>query len=534
MQAFTGKFQATRALPFPHEWVWNWKLRMGQLEPFGGRFKWLKKLLDEAGQLRRDNLDRRRLLIVSDYTHWLPYCGALSALAYAQGHQVRLVHSLYSGWGAGHDRSSRFPQWSAKVDDPQIELEGFWSSPLENLIAAEETPELIDLAEKQAITDTQHLMVSEELNLTQGAGDRAIWEARRRHNLNFVRRFVPLLQSGDFDSVIMPNGALMEFGAGYRLCRRYSVPCTTFEFTGFGELVLISDDTAIMDLQTDHLWKAAQIDGLTPERRARAEKIFSQRERDWAVPNSNITDARRLESGRTLTVELGLDPQKPVVLLCANVVGDSVMLGRGTAFPTMTEWVQATVDYFKARPGVQLVVRVHPAEIFMKPRLPVDRIVRNRLPGLPANIRLVEASDQTSTYQLIQIADVGLVFNSTVGIEIAALGRPVITAGRAHYSHKGFTNDPQNAEAYFSALEGHLMGARSGAGSTARDAALLYVDMFFHDMPVSFPWQVTTIDADLGNWPLRRLLSEESKIRYATTLRLLTGESDPRRLFATT
>jgi hypothetical protein len=55
--------------------------------------------------------------------------------------------------------------------------------------------------------------------------------------------------------------------------------------------------------------------------------------------------------------------------------------------------------------------------------------------ALPANVRTVMPEDPLSAYSLAEEADVGLTFGSTIGLEMAMLGKPVLLAAKASYEH---------------------------------------------------------------------------------------------------
>jgi hypothetical protein len=65
---------------------------------------------------------------------------------------------------------------------------------------------------------------------------------------------------------------------------------------------------------------------------------------------------------------LGLD-SRPVVLLATNVLGDSLTLGRNVFASSMAEWIARTVQYFAARPSVQLVVRASGRRLISGPSM---------------------------------------------------------------------------------------------------------------------------------------------------------------------
>ena len=49
--------------------------------------------------------------------------------------------------------------------------------------------------------------------------------------------------------------------------------------------------------------------------------------------------------------------------LLTNVSWDAQLHYPANAFPNMLEWLVRTCEYFATRPDLQLLIRVHPAEI---------------------------------------------------------------------------------------------------------------------------------------------------------------------------
>jgi hypothetical protein len=224
-----------------------------------------------------------------------------------------------------------------------------------------------------------------------------------------------------------------------------------------------------------------------------------------------------------LVRQLGLDADKPIALLCTNVCCDSIVLGRTRAFRSMADWVRRTIDFFTGRPDWQLVIRAHPGERVMQPVESVESIVQQHRPGqLPTNIRLVLPNDPVNTYSLMRVAQVGMVYNSTTGLEMATLGAPVLIAGPAHYLGKGFTLDPETAEDYFTTLVAVLSGKQR---LTARqtELACCYFDLYLNTWPFPFPWFHGRVAADLKVWPVRRVLSAEGRARFGRTFEYLAG-----------
>jgi len=85
----------------------------------------------------------------------------------------------------------------------------------------------------------------------------------------------------------------------------------------------------------------------------------------------------------------------------------------------------------------------------------------------------------------MEAGDVGLVYTSTTGLEMALAGRPVIVAGRTHYRGKGFTLDVSSPDELLSALDAVL----EGPAPTAPDVELArrYAHFFFFRAPIRAP-----------------------------------------------
>jgi hypothetical protein len=99
-------------------------------------------------------------------------------------------------------------------------------------------------------------------------------------------------------------------------------------------------------------------------------------------------------------------------------------------------WVRDVVNWATGRNDIELVIRVHPnlsgnfgigtanAELSFYQELKSK---------LPVNVRLVMPDDSLNSYVLTDEADIGLTFGSTIGIEMAMLGKPVVLGSRAFY-----------------------------------------------------------------------------------------------------
>jgi hypothetical protein len=100
-------------------------------------------------------------------------------------------------------------------------------------------------------------------------------------------------------------------------------------------------------------------------------------------------------------------------------------------------------------------------------------------------VSVVDAADPQSSYPLMEMCDVGLVYTSTVGLELALRGKPVVVAGRTHYSDKGFTIPAVSPAQFCSTLTAVL----DDPADTSVDVeqARRYAYMFFFRNAIASP-----------------------------------------------
>jgi hypothetical protein len=272
------------------------------------------------------------------------------------------------------------------------------------------------------------------------------------------------------------------------------------------------------------MWAAKKDEPFTDAQREQVRELFITRQeaglfrnfyRKWQdVPAEGETELR---------AKLNLD-DRPIILLAANVIGDSLTLGRADFTRDMTSWLKRTLAFFADRPDLQFVLRVHPGERNLDGPSVAD-LVRKELPGLPRHMRIVAAGDPVNTYDLIAVADLGLVYTTTVGLEMAMSGLPVIVAGRTHYRGKGFTLDPGSWQEYFAQLESCLadpLGARLSKDRI--NQAWHYAYRFYFDYPQPFPWHLLHFWGDVKNSPPKNMLAREGQRQYRPTFTMLQGE----------
>jgi len=183
----------------------------------------------------------------------------------------------------------------------------------------------------------------------------------------------------------------------------------------------------------------------------------------WVEAGRDEFRARRVGTDRTefQLVEAGTaDVDFPVdVLVPMNVDHDAAALDRHVHFTDTTEWISETVAFVLERSEAHIVVRQHPSErrALERSRLDVGAHLERRFGSHP-RVHYIGAEEPISTYDLLDRARFVVPFVSTIGIEAAALGKPVLPAGAGYYNDLGFVHVPRSRAEYFSLLDRGIAG----------------------------------------------------------------------------
>jgi hypothetical protein len=205
--------------------------------------------------------------------------------------------------------------------------------------------------------------------------------------------------------------------------------------------------------------------------------------RDWIAFQARNPE----ENLASILGDLGVDRARPVIGMLTNVAWDAQLHYPANAFPDMLTWVKETVAYFGKRPDLQLVIRVHPAEVSggIASRQPVVAEIKRAFPAMPENVRVIEPESRIGTYAVMEACNAVIIYGTKTGVELTSRGIPVIVAGEAWIRNKGITIDARSADDYFRVLDRLPFGERMGEDAIARARKYAYHFFFRRMIPVT-------------------------------------------------
>ena len=468
-----------------------------------------------------ENGEGKKIFIFASLHYWIEHAAVTGLILRGMGHNVTLGYFPYHDWQNEINkfdlrRQNLYAQNVLKKAEPFLQ-----SVPFLDLHAGYKVlPELLqDKIEEVTRYDAMYTLQIE--NVDEGSD---IYKMRCKRNMRAARAAYEWLNTNRPDVVIVPNGTIQEFGVIYEVARFLDIETVTYEFGDQRQRIWIAKNAKVMHQETQNMWEAYKDSALTRTEKKKVRDMFEARRKASVWKNFSRlwqqVPAQGVEIARN---ELGLD-ERPVVLLATNVLGDSLTLGREIFSQTMEEWLERTLQYFAGKSEVQLVIRVHPGEVLIHGQSMVD-VINRVLPSLPEHIHVIGPEEKINTYDLIAAADLGLVYTTTVGLEMAMSGVPVIVAGETHYRDRGFTLDPEGWVNYYKTIKAVLEEPSIYRMEKEQiELAWAYAYRFFFDFPIPYPYHLVHLWDDYQSQPIEEIFRSKNWPKYNKAFQYLAGE----------
>lgn len=283
------------------------------------------------------------------------------------------------------------------------------------------------------------------------------------------------------DVVLVQGGAHVRWRIARELATARGIPVLSREMGKGGwdsHLYALNADSMNPDLAG--AWAEAREAPLTDAEEREVDDLLSALP---ALTHPPVASARR--------VALPTDSARTAVAF-TNVTWDLATAGRDVAFSGVGDWLDETVAALEPHPDVRLLVRAHPAEAATGTRERITDRLRSR-GALPPHVRLIEPEDDITAVELLRRADLALVYNSTAGLEAAAVGTPVVVCGAPHFRTRDFTIDVASRAQYREMLRRWAGGAPVVAPPMARALSRRYLHLFFMRYTIRMGWTTSPL-----------------------------------------
>jgi hypothetical protein len=152
--------------------------------------------------------------------------------------------------------------------------------------------------------------------------------------------------------------------------------------------------------------------------------------------------------------EKKIDVSKPLIGMATSVMWDAQIDFPTNFYNNCLDWVFDTINFFVKNQHLQLIIRISPAEVNeIKPaRQRVYDEIKKKFTYLPKNIFIVRPEETISSYAILSRCNNIIIYGSRIGIEMAALGKPVIVCGEGFVRNKKIALDVNSRKNYHEIL----------------------------------------------------------------------------------
>ncbi len=307
-----------------------------------------------------------------------------------------------------------------------------------------------------------------------------------------------LLTGAGYDCVVLHHGIYVPQGIVAEVARSMGIRVVTWHPAYRKRCFIFSHNTtyhhALMSESNDQ-WQDISWDDERDQQIADYLKSRWQGNRDWI----SFQHASKF-GGDEIARELGVDLSRPCIGLLTNVYWDAQLHYPANAFPNMLDWLLKTISYFIKRPDIQLLIRIHPAEIYgtVPSRQCMADEIHRAFPRSSGNIYIIEPESSLSTYAVMALCDSVLIYGTKTGVELSSMGIPVIVAGEAWIRGKGISLDSNDENHYFELLDGLPLEERLSAAKVKRARKYAYHFFFRRMIPLEFM-------CPTKGWPMYRI-----------------------------
>ncbi len=282
-----------------------------------------------------------------------------------------------------------------------------------------------------------------------------------------IGRLEEMLRTAGFDWIFIPGGIFGLSGAYVAAARKTKTEFVTYD-AAVGVLRLAQGGIAA------HL---GDLPRAFANLRARWQSDESEKQRVLGLAQAEIEDRAAARDFRHFQVAAATrqDDLKYDMLVPLNIRWDSAALDRQRVFTSVREWLETLLKWTAARRDTTICVRQHPRERLNFARGSDDvASLLSQFEGMRVRLRYVRADEEVNTYDLLRHCKVVLPHTSTIGIEAAFLGKPVVLGTTCYYEDLGFVWRASSQEEYFSHVDKALSGKLQINEAQRADAAFAY------------------------------------------------------------
>lgn len=329
------------------------------------------------------------------------------------------------------------------------------------------------------------------------------------------------------DRIFTSHGIYVEWGPPLVIAAQRKIPVTVWSAaykkdhfylrTGIGEEYIYIRNLA------RGTWQRRQKKHLTEKEKHKLADFLKQRyfenksfdiQTDYLPPQKNEDLLRKLK----------LSKDKPIWAVFAHAIWDAELCYLSQLYRGSEPWLTATINIIKNIKNVTWILKMHPAEILASTVYKTQALLRAKFPKFPSNIKIIPSETDINPLSLYSLVDGGVTIYGTPGLELTLQGKPVIVAGNAHYSKRGFTYESKTKAEYKKLL--NSAATLPALSPKQKQLAYRYAYSYFIQRQIPMP---KTIRSLKGGWwqidfsKLKELVAERDPVLDMVCDKIMNG-----------
>jgi len=207
-------------------------------------------------------------------------------------------------------------------------------------------------------------------------------------------------------------------------------------------------------------WEKVKTAPFPPEKDAQLVRNFRDRYGDKWFRSRRNQPGTSIMSVKECRDLLGIKPGRKVAVIYSHILYDTLFFFGTDLFENYAQWLVETTRTACENDKIDWLIKVHPSNLWrgelntlLKGKYEEEKVIFEKIGKLPEHVRIIGADTKINPYSWFEMADFGITVRGTSGLEMAALGKSVITAGTGRYEGNGFTIDPKTRDEYQNILK---------------------------------------------------------------------------------
>ena len=234
-------------------------------------------------------------------------------------------------------------------------------------------------------------------------------------------------------------------------------------------------------------------------------KNFEERYSDkWSLSSRNQLLATSYSKSE-IYKKLNINPNKKIGVIFSHILYDLIYAYGSDVYNNYFNWLGHTLQIVSKLNNAQWLLKIHPANLWrnelhnqLKGKYEEEKVLEKFLgKTMPANIQLISHETSILPLDLMKTVDACITIRGTAAIEMATMGKIVISAGTGRFDGFNFVNTAKNSTEYEKMLTNFNDGDFSKFYSreqTIKNSKLFYYGLF-HCKAIKLPHINTKIQS---------------------------------------